>query len=368
MPVPSPQTTSDDEISLAEIFARAKGFGRSIRSNWRLLLLPMCIALTAGLALSFGSTPEYSARTRLVPYRSGGGGAPGSLSGLAGLAGIRLSPGGGGESVITTNIYPDLAATLEFREAVATTPLAFAGRDSLLTSAAFFTYERHLGPLETVASYTIGLPGVIVSNLRPRTAADTNHVRPGAPRRFDPAFERIVVGIGERISVSSDKKSGIVTISATMPDPVAAADLVRATSERLTETIISFEVRKADEELRFIEEQSASSKARYDTAQRALAAFADRNRILGTATAQIERDRLSREVESAFELYQQFSREREQARIKRNQDTPVFAVLQPVTVPNQRSSPNRRAIMLVCLVAGLFVGGFRVARRHFSGL
>jgi uncharacterized protein involved in exopolysaccharide biosynthesis len=362
MTAPIGNIKDNDEIDLAALYKRLERFGLSIRRSWRLMVLPLCIAVGSGVFLSFGATPEFSASTRLIPYSSMGGVGGGELSGLAGLAGIRLPAGGVGQAVITADLYPDLVATFDFRSAVANTPIAFSDRDSLLTATAFFTDVHKLGLVDLVLRYTLGLPGVISANLRPKTLPDKSKAVVGKPQHFDADFERTVRGIGERIVVAVDRKSGIITIKATMPDPVAAADLVRATSEHLTQTAIAYEVRKADEHLRFVAEQFADSKQRYTVAQRTLAEFADRNRMLVSAAAQIERERLAREVQNTFELYQQFSREREQARIKRNQDTPVFAVLERPVVPNQRSSPNRKKILSICLFVGLVGGVGRIAR------
>lgn len=75
-----------------------------------------------------------------------------------------------------------------------------------------------------------------------------------------------------------------------------------------------------------------------------------------SATSQIDRDRLQREYDIVFEVYQQFSRELEQARIKMNQDTPVSTVLDQVTVPNEKTSPNRPQILFSALLLGFMLG------------
>jgi uncharacterized protein involved in exopolysaccharide biosynthesis len=315
------------------------------------------IALGAFVAL--GTGPEYRSQTLLVPYRSATN--AGGLSGLAGLAGLRLPAGGGRDVVITADLYPDLAQTFDFRSTVASEPIAFTDRDTLLSPVAFFSSEYQPSAVELVAQYTLGLREVIGAAWEESTRDSSGPVVPAnAPPRIPAGFERIVRKVGERLSVTTDRRTGIISISAQMPDPVAAASLAQATADRLTEVVIAYEVQKADEQLRFLETQYSESESRYNAAQRALAAFADRNRMLQSATAQIERERLQREVDAAFEVYQQFSREREQARIKRSQDTPVFTVLQRATVPNERVSPRRALIVLVAALIGLLIGCGRI--------
>ena len=97
-----PVAPFDDEISLVELFDRAKSVLRRLIRERRLLYLPMASAAAIGLFIAFASASEYSATVRLVPYR--GGSSAGGIAGLAGLAGIRLQTGAGGDVVITYNL------------------------------------------------------------------------------------------------------------------------------------------------------------------------------------------------------------------------------------------------------------------------
>jgi uncharacterized protein involved in exopolysaccharide biosynthesis len=124
--------------------------------------------------------------------------------------------------------------------------------------------------------------------------------------------------------------------------------------------IIDYEAKKAGEQLKFIEEQYAQARTRYQQAQENLAVFADRNRALVSPLSQIERDRLQSEFNVASEVYQQLSGELQVARIKKNQDTPVFTVLERVIVPLHRSSPHPTRILLMMIFIGLVVGALRI--------
>ena len=149
-----------------------------------------------------------------------------------------------------------------------------------------------------------------------------------------------------------------------MPDPYAAADLVRVTSNQLMERIIDYESRKAGEQFLYVQRLVGQARERYERSQRELALYNDRNRSLVTATSQIDRDRLQRDYQMAFDVYQEVSRELEQARIKMNQDTPVFTVLEQVAVPTERDSPRRSRITALSLVIGLLIGVGVIAFRH----
>lgn len=329
----------------------------------RMIVIRMGLAGIIGLIIAFGSPVEYSASMRLLPYRGGGAGGGAGLSGLAGLAGIRL-PNGANNQTITADLYPEVAKSLGFRIAVAETPLRLSTLDRRATAIEYFRDIRRPSVTEIIASYSIGLPRRLLSVVNPDR--DNEEEEPKAPvetvaessmvQEYDQSYLNLLEMLSSRLSVSSDRKTGIITISARMPDRYAAADLVRVSADRLVQRIIEYESRRAAESFRFVNEQYMQANVRYEGAQRDLATFSDRNRTLMSATAQIERDRLQRDYDIAFEVYQEVSRELEQARIKMNQDTPVFTVLDQVTVPNIRTSPNRKAIMVFWLFLGLLVG------------
>ena len=55
-----------------------------------------------------------------------------------------------------------------------------------------------------------------------------------------------------------------------------------------------------------------------------------------------------------FGVYSELAKQREQANIQVKETTPVFTVVEPVTIPTERSKPKRG---LIC-IAFTFLGGF----------
>jgi len=324
------------------------------------------ISIALGLIIAFGSGEEYEATTRLIPYRSGAGSAS-SLSGLAGLAGIRL-PAGSADQTITADLYPEVARSQDFRMKITEIPLSFRSLEKKVTAVEYFRDIRKSSFTELAWRYTAGLPGILIAKLIPiqhnRRAPVSEITTAETIASYDANYARLLHQMSKRLTVASDKKTSVITIKGMMPDPHAAADLVRISSDQLMKRIIAFETQKAQEQFRFVTEQHQKAKSRYDLAQRNLAEFSDRNRALMSFTAQIERDRLQREFDLSFEIYQQISRELEQSRIKMNQDTPVFAVLDRPSVPNTRKSPRRTLVLLASMILGLTIGVSRIGIRH----
>lgn len=361
-----PADDDDDEISLTELIDKSRDFALLAWKERIYVWRSLAVTVPLGLLLAFGSTSEYTASTKILPYRSSGSSTSG-LSGLAGLAGIRL-PAGASDPTITADLYPEVAKTLDFKIAVAETPIRFSTVREPISTVRYFRDVSAGSLVGFVRQYTIGLPSLILSALRPTpkpmVIPDSTGGRPPLAH-YDPKYLAIIRSLDERLTVDINRKTAIITIQGTMPDAYAAADLVKAASGRLMERIIDFESRKAGEQRRFVEDEQKRARERFEQAQRQLATFTDRNRGTLSATAQIEAQRLQSEYNLAFELYRQFSSEREQSRIKQNQDTPVFTVLEQVVVPNSRTSPRRSRDLLSAIFLGVCAGLGMIWWRHY---
>jgi uncharacterized protein involved in exopolysaccharide biosynthesis len=72
-------------------------------------------------------------------------------------------------------------------------------------------------------------------------------------------------------------------------------------------------------------------------------------------TAKIEEQRLQADYLLTQSVYNELSKQLEQAKIKVQEETPVFKTLEPAVVPIQKSGPKRAIIMAICAVAGIML-------------
>jgi uncharacterized protein involved in exopolysaccharide biosynthesis len=89
--------TQNDEISLRELFDKAKEWYQYLVSQWKVIVLAGLVGASIGLAYSLTTKPVYTATLSfaLEDEKSGGGGL-GSALGLASSLGIDLGGSGGG--------------------------------------------------------------------------------------------------------------------------------------------------------------------------------------------------------------------------------------------------------------------------------
>ncbi len=339
---------AEQGIGLREVWAYFTQKYALIKREQGQVLAIFCIVCAAGfLYLVFGER-SYEARARVVPYR--GSASMSGLSGLAGLAGVRL-PSIGLDVTITGDLYPEIGKSTGYRIAVANAELPFALKGTRTS------IERYLAD-----SGSVSFRNMVLAPLRWVSSAlkgdRVNPMEGAGPYPSEITDEQLaaVRFLEERLTVSYDRRTSVITITGRLDDPYAAAALVEAAQRELLRRITEVEVRKATEQLEFVRTQHASAKARFEDAQLALARFTERNRSGLSAALRVESQRLESAYELTFGVYQQLSQELEQANLRRNQDTPAFTVIEEPVVPPKASSPRGGVVLPVSLLLGLVAG------------
>ena len=157
---------------------------------------------------------------------------------------------------------------------------------------------------------------------------------------------RLVEYLTKQISVDVDKKTGETTIQVTLDNPVVSATVADTICKNLRDYIVEYRTRKARENLESYQKIAEESHQRYLKATKAYAYYQDHNRGLILNAVISEGQRLQNEVQISSQIYQQMKVQAEMARGKVIEDKPVFAVIQPATVPLLPSNSRRKVVMI----------------------
>jgi hypothetical protein len=87
-----------------------------------------------------------------------------------------------------------------------------------------------------------------------------------------------------------------------------------------------------------------------------LAEFQDANRVISSAKARTELERLTSEFNMAEAMYSEIAKQLLQADIQVKEDTPVLTAVKPVVVPYKKSKPNRPQILIIWTFLGGILG------------
>jgi uncharacterized protein involved in exopolysaccharide biosynthesis len=234
--------------------------------------------------------------------------------------------------------------------------VSVSGHDEPVTLLEYYTesgYRKFL-LFPFLAKYTLGLPGVVLGAIRGKKPDAVSDSLPKGVDALTADENECMEILAKLVSVTVNEKSGYISLSATMPEALMSAQVAARAQELLQDYITRFKLEKVQANLDFVEARYKEVRADFETKQRALAAFQDANRDIASAVARTRESRLSNEYDLAFSIYSEMARQREQAQIKVKEDTPIFTVVEPVTVPIEKSAPRRAFILAVSLFLGIF--------------
>jgi len=321
--------SNENEIDLVEL-------AKHIWDNRSTIYKFVAVGVVLGLAVALLSPKEYQSGATLMPEMpSSQSGASSLLQQYGGLLGMGGSADLGQEGMIPPMLYPQIVQSLPFQLELLNQEVQFNEFDTTTTVYNFFKEVNTPSILSYVTGYTIGLPGKIIGLLKEETPETA------LPRGFE-ADSIISVTKGQmaiienmrgRVNVSLSEESGVINLTAQMPDPNAAAQVAKTSIELIKEYVTLYRTRKAQEDLQFSQEQLESAEERFREAQDRLAEFRDANINLSTARAQTQQQRLQSEYDLTFNVYNSMAQQVEQAKLKVQEQTPVVSILQPVQVP-----------------------------------
>jgi uncharacterized protein involved in exopolysaccharide biosynthesis len=331
-----------------------------VKAIWggRLLIIAVTlIFIIIGLFVAFGSAEEFSSQVKLMPENQQIS-RLGSLGGLARQFGI--SPGQEQLEGIPPTLYPEIARSLTLMILLMEHEVTLPGTNTKVSLFEYFTEHQQSSPVEFVSKYTIGLPFTVLRWIRGWFTGEDEQmvIIPSDDPKSDRIIRltkdqwEVIEILRNKISVFMNKENGIVSILVRMPDAVMAADVADQVVQYLTEYIMDYRTEKARSDVEFIEDRYKEINTRFEVAQVKLAEFTDRQRSTTRATDEIQIQRLQSEFNLTFSLYTNMAERLEQARIKLQEDTPIVMVLEPASVPDRRSKPNRPLILVVFTLLG----------------
>lgn len=153
-----------------------------------------------------------------------------------------------------------------------------------------------------------------------------------------------------------DKKSEMTTIIVTFQDPLVAAIVADTAVAKLQEYITNYRIKKAKEDCEYLEKLCNERKQEYYDAQMRYAKFMDANRGMSLESVKIESERLQNATSITNQVYSQVETQLQVARAKVQEAKPVFAVVEPATVPLHASGPNKPLIFIAFIFLGFMAG------------
>jgi len=330
-----PQYTDEQEIDIMELISKL----------WkrRKMIIRWCIVgAVVGLVVGFSIPKTYTTGATLAPetqQRMGSG-----VSSIASMMGVSLD---NSVDAIDFQMYPEVVASTPFLYILLDLPVQTKDGE-INTTLKEYLLEYQKSPWwEYIIKAPFKALGWAISLVKPEE--DDSSVEGTELDMYNlPKKERKVIKhLSENIIVTVDKKTGKTQMSYTAQDPLVVATVMNAVVDNLKDYMSDYRTSKARQDVENLSVICEERKQDYYKAQQTYAKYVDANKSVIRQSAQAESQRLQQEMNLAYQVYSQVATQLEGARIKVQQAKPVFAILDPVTVPLKKAAPSKAKMLVI---------------------
>ncbi|MVM29265.1 lipopolysaccharide biosynthesis protein [Spirosoma sp. HMF4905] len=316
-----------------------------IRTIWqarfRIIIITMSFTVL-GILIALVQQPEFRSEARIIPeMNTGASDLFKRLSSMAGFVDVDFSDAEDVDAV-RPDLYPNVLQSTPF--------ILFLIDQSVHIKGQPKTVGQFL-----VANHTSWSWKQLVSFDKQNEDNRSRTTNIQGPVYLSAQQQELAEEISERVNAKLDTRSGIITITVKMPDAQVAASVTQLALNYLTRYVTAYRTKKAREDLTFYDRQLDAAHQRYQTAQSALFQYNDNHKAIAMQVATVDRHRMETELTIAQTVYTELSRRFEQAKLKVQERTPIFNVLEPPKVPLKRISPRRMLTVLLSSLAGLVI-------------
>lgn len=326
------QKTEISEIDIAALFYK-------LYLNRKKIYKAIGIGIVAGVVIGFSQPKKYKVEVSLSP-ESGISGTSG-LSGIASMFGLGNASAGFGEDALTFNMFPEIVKTNPFALEMLQIPIQTQKGDCVILYDYLDTEKKPWW------SHIMEAPRMLVEGIKSLFKEEQkDSVKVIDPFRLTPEQNGRIGMLKKILEVETDKKSNMTKVTVSLQDPLAAAIVADSAVHKLQEYITDYRTRKAKQDYDFQFNLCEQYKKEYFEAQQEYAKFADANRNVILQAVTSEKDRLQKNLSLAEQIYSQSMGQLQVLRGKVQEAKPVFAVVEPATVPLAPASPRKMLIII----------------------
>jgi uncharacterized protein involved in exopolysaccharide biosynthesis len=352
-------TKATSETDLLEIV-------KTIWAGRKTIIKTVIVFLVIGVVIVIFSPKKYKSEiTLIVETSSSGSGMSSLIQQFGGLAGININKTE--KEALTPDLYPEVIQSTPFLLELLQQKVIESKYDSTLSISQYLEHHTRSSIMGVVYSYTLGLPKKIWGwikkedetkdnkqlTLQNKTGQDTIFT----PIKLTQKQIDLTGALGECIKTEEDfKKSNKFIISVEMQDPLVVAQVTNYVVKNLSRYIIEYRTKKSKTDLAFIQARTEEAEEKYHDAQQALASYKDRNKNVILSSVLTEEEQLQSEYDLAFTLYSALAKQLEQAKIKVQEETPVFNLMDPAQIPLKKSRPKTALTLISMLFLGILFG------------
>lgn len=332
----------------------------------KLIVKTTILFFVVGCVVALLSPVVYTAQTTFIPQVSEDqmSSSKGGLGSLASLAGINLNQGSStSDSYLSPLLYSKIANSDEFSLKLIEEELINLNGDKFSIKQYMLSETNSsFNLIGFIKKYTIGL--FLKNDNELKSKKTVNGYNFISQEEFD-----LVKSFKEKFSIVLNEKEGYIEVIASDKDAFISTQLVKIVTKNLQSRIIELRTNKIKERLEYSKNQYEQKQIEFNILQNNVADFKDSNKNISTARFMSELQKLESEYQLQQNILMTLASEFNNNKIKLNKDTPIFSVIDEVSVPNERSEPKRSLIALIYLFLGVVLStGYLLAKEPLTGI
>lgn len=296
------------------------------------------VGVVLGIIIALSIPKQYTVTVTLSPEMNGDS----KGGGLASLASSFLGGGTSGSSsdALNVTLAPDIVASTPFVLELFNTRVQTLDGELDTTLVTYLDEQK-----QPWWGYIKSAPGLAIGAIKSLFTEETDTTATLNPFQLTEKEAAKVKGLRQSILAEVDKKTAMTTITVTLQDPKVTAIVADSVVAKLQQYIIDYRIKKAKEDCAYLEELYHERQQEYYEAQSKYAHYFDTNRNIAFQSVRAEQERLQNDMNLAYQVYSQVAQQLQVARAKIQEEKPVFAVVEPATIPLQPSGTSRKTIL-----------------------
>ncbi len=339
-----------------------KAILQKVYQGRRTIYRAMVIAFSLAVVIIIFTPKKYNTRVVLLAETNAKSGSSGLLGDLGGMSGLNignligLNINSSGNDALTSDLYPDIIKSTPFLLDVLQQKIYYPEIKKTITISDYLREYSHPS--------LAGWPGYLIGKLKGKKenkeikkySKGVLNLSKGQDELIKTLSDMVSVEIQDQGNKLLKRKSKIFSVSVEAQDPMVSALLADSVMNCLKRYVVNYNTRKAQKDLGFIKARYLDARQNYYKVQKSFADYSDSNNNVILASVNIKRERLQRELELSASVYMSLAKLMEKAKIRVQDRTPVFTVIEPPKVPLKKSAPKSSLIIIEMLLVGAFVG------------
>lgn len=297
------------------------------------------VGVVLGIIIALSIPKKYTVTVTLSPEMNGdktSGGLASLASSFLGGAATSNSP-----DALNVTLAPDIVASTPFVLELFNTRVQTLDGELDTTLVAYLDEQK-----QPWWGYIKAAPGMAIGAIKSLFSEKADTVSVLNPFQLTKEESEKVEGLRKILTADVDKKTAMTTITVTLQDPKVTAIVADSVVAKLQQYIIDYRIKKAKEDCAYLEELYKERQQEYYKAQSKYAHYFDSNRNIAFQSVRAEQERLQNDMNLAYQVYSQVAQQLQVARAKIQEEKPVFAVVEPASIPLEPSGLSRKVIVI----------------------